>query len=189
MKSKNYVLKLGLILFVITFAVGLLLSVVNAVTYDTIKAAEKREIDNAIIAIFPNADSVDEATGDFDESVKAVYLAKSGGELVGVAVNNVSNGFGGDIDMITGFNADKTIAGVKIISMSETPGLGAKANNPGFLEQYTGKTTDLSVIKNAAPQDNEIAAITGATITSTAVTTGVNAAYAAAQPFLEGGGK
>ena len=66
------------------------------------------------------------------------------------------------------------------MSMSETPGLGAKSTQPEFINQYSGLSEGISVIKNAAPSGNEIAAISGATITSKAVTKCVNTALEAA---------
>ena len=69
------------------------------------------------------------------------------------------------------------VSGINVVSNSETPGLGAKATDPSFSDQYKGKPTEaLSVIKNGTPGDTEIIAISGATITSSAVTDGVNAA-------------
>ena len=80
--------------------------------------------------------------------------------------------------MIVGVDREKTVTGVKIISMSETPGLGSKAQEPEFNDQFIKKDVSkpLKVIKSGIIDENEIVAISGATITSTAVTSGVNAA-------------
>lgn len=79
---------------------------------------------------------------------------------------------------MVGITADGNISGVKIGNHSETPGLGSKASEPTFKDQFKGKGTDksLTVVKGNASNDNDIAAISGATITSKAVTSGVNAA-------------
>ena len=78
--------------------------------------------------------------------------------------------------MIIGVCKQATVTGVKITSLSETPGLGAKASNEEFTKQYYGLEEGISVIKSGMPNGNEISAISGATITSKAVTEGVNAA-------------
>ncbi len=77
--------------------------------------------------------------------------------------------------MVVGIAADGAVSGVSIISMSETSGLGANAAKEGFRSQFAGKSGTLAVNKDGG----EIDAITGATITSRAVTRGVNAALAA----------
>ena len=106
-----------------------------------------------------------------DSTVKTVYRADSG-----YVVEVTPSGFGGEIDMVVGISADGTVTGVSIISMSETSGLGANATKEGFRAQYLGKTGALAVSKDGG----EIDALTGATITSRAVTRGVNSALTAA---------
>ena len=88
-------------------------------------------------------------------------------------------GFGGEIVMIVGVNTEGVVTGVVITEMSETAGLGAKADDPSFLSQYVGKSGSLTVVKGNAGE-TQISAITGATVTSRAVTDGVLAAMKAA---------
>lgn len=86
-----------------------------------------------------------------------------------------------------GVQADGTLNGISFLSISETPGLGMKADTDEFKNQFVGKQTDAIVYtKTGASADNEIDAISGATITSSCVTNGVNAGLAAAD-YLEGG--
>ena len=76
-----------------------------------------------------------------------------------------------------GFDADGSITGVGIREINDTPGLGLKAKEAGFRDQYVGKNADsLTVTKTGASADNEIDAISGATVTSNAMTNAVNAA-------------
>ena len=91
------------------------------------------------------------------------------GNIIGYTVKVSPSGYGGEISMMVGVNADLTISGVKILSLSETPGLGAKAQDEAFLPQFKGKNEKMALKK-------DITAITGATITSTAVTLGVKEA-------------
>src|SRR3712207_8052036 len=90
--------------------------------------------------------------------------------------------------MMVGITTDGKVSGIKILSHSETPGLGANAETPQFSGQYKDKPAkELEVVKGTASADNQIAAITGATITSKAVTKGVNEAIEFYDSKLKGG--
>ena len=121
-------------------------------------------------AVLP-ADAYEEVeyTGG-DPLVTAVYKAGDAGYVVQVA----PSGFGGVLDVMVGVNTDGTCSGVSIISHSETSGLGANATKEDFRSQFVGKS-NVAVTKDGG----DIAALTGATITSRAVCSGVNAAIAA----------
>ena len=67
----------------------------------------------------------------------------SGGDILGYAASVSPLGFGGALDMMVGVNSDGTIAGMKIVSHSETPGLGSRVDAPDYLSQYTGKSGTL----------------------------------------------
>ena len=108
--------------------------------------------------------------------VAAVYQAGDQGYVVEVT----PAGFGGTIDMVVGVKTDGTVSGVAIISMSETSGLGANASKDSFRSQFTGKSGELAVTKDGG----DIDALTGATITSRAVTRGVNTALQVAAQLM-----
>lgn len=102
-----------------------------------------------------------------------------------VTVTN-SEAYGGSIQMSVGILVDGTVAGVEILSISETPGLGMNAQNDSFLGQFTGVTTDkFSYTKTGKQEDNEIDAISSATYTTKSMTNGVNAALAAYRAMLK----
>lgn len=115
------------------------------------------------------------ATGDI---VKAVSKAYKNGSEAGFVIKVSPSGYGGSIEMLVGIDKNGKITGIKIISHNETPGLGAKATEPSWQSQFKGKGPDaLMVVKHPPSKDkNEVQAITGATITSRAVTKGVNEA-------------
>ena len=106
-----------------------------------------------------------------DPLVKSIYAGTEGGWVVEV----IPSGFGGELDMVVGISPEGVVTGVSIISMSETSGLGANAMKESFRSQYAGKSGVLAVSKDGG----QIDALTGATITSRAVTNGVNAALSA----------
>ena len=119
------------------------------------------------------------ATVDFPLEVTAVYKGiDDNDDVLGFAVMVSSGGYGGDISLVVGVDNELKVTGVDIVSHSETPGLGAKCKTDDFRNQFIGKTIDIKVTKNGA-KDNEIDAITSATITSNAVTNGVNSAISA----------
>ncbi len=173
--SKGYIAKLTAILFAITAIVALLLSFVNALTKDVIAARAAEELSNALGVVMPAAeDPFAEPVYEGTEGV--VYEACTGGEVVGWCVQVQSNGYGGAITLVVGVDAQYAVTGVSIIDQSETAGLGSKATDPVWLSQFVGR----SGVINVKSGDNAIDAISGATVTSKAVTAGVNAALSLA---------
>lgn len=170
-------------LFVITTVAAILLGVVYDITASPIAERQRESEAAAVQAIFAAADeSRDENRRD--DNITRVLSVFSSGELIGWAVFTSPTGYGGPIDMLVGIGADGSVAGAQILSHSETPGLGANASNAAFISQYSGKKTPLEVTKSS-PGSEEIMAITSATITSEAVTKGVNNAIAFASQNLE----
>ena len=99
-----------------------------------------------------------------------------GTEIAGYAIKVAPKGYGGPVEIMVGISTDGKVTGIKILSHTETPGLGANAPQPKFSDQYKDKPTKdkLEVVKTVPSKENQIQAITGATITSKAVTLGVN---------------
>ena len=104
--------------------------------------------------------------GALDSDIRAVYTVRINGETVGYCVNVIGKGFGGDINLMVGYQPDKSIRGVSIVSHGETPGVGSKVGDAAHLSQYIGLSGDLTISKRG---DADITAISGATISSNAV--------------------
>lgn len=174
---KNEVIKYGIILFVITAVSTGIVSAIFNITNPIIEK-QKIEKDNAArTSILPSAKEFEKVEQDFGGNILEVYKGLDGSETVGYTIKTIAKGYGGDIEITTGISSDSKISGVSLGTMSETPGLGAKAKDEAFISQYTGKEVkEIKVIKNAVPKDDEISAIAGATITSNAVTSGINEA-------------
>ena len=109
------------------------------------------------------------------------------GGVVGYALSITSKGFGGDVTMAMGIRADGTISGIAFTELKETAGLGMKADEPEFKDQFPGKSVSIDLVKGAPQDDNDISAITGATVTSTAVYNAVNAGLNFYETVLKGG--
>lgn len=171
------IIKVGAILFAITAVAAAILAGVNSVTAPVIAENDRKAQEIAMKAVLPDAASFDKMEYEISEasSVTEVYLSDAG-----YAIKAAPKGYGGAISMIVGVDNDLKVTGVEIISQSETAGLGAKCTNSDFKAQFIGKTENIGVAKNGA-KDNEIDAITSATITSKAVTKGVNDAIVAAK--------
>lgn len=177
-KPKNEMLQLGLILFSITFVVALVLGGVNAITADKIIAINKEKTQQAMERLIEGAEfSEPEKAGDPSGMISELYRATKGGEAAGYCVKVMPTGFGDKIQMLVGIDLNGKITGIDILKMSETPGLGARAADDSFKDQFVGVAADgaLEVIKNTE-EEGKITALSGATITSKAVADGVNAA-------------
>lgn len=174
----GYVVKLGITLLLITAIVAGLLGAVNYITKDKIKENTDQAVQSAIQTVLPvdaKPEAVELTSADEGNGIVAVY--RLGDE--GYAVEVVTGGSQGNIDLMVGIDNTGAVTGVRIISHSETPGLGAVAASNGskgteFRDQFIGKSGEVRVTKDGG----EICALTGATITSKAVCRAVSIATA-----------
>lgn len=201
--KKNTIIKDTIILTLITLVAGGLLGLVYEITKAPIAQQEEMAKQEAYKAVFEDADSF-EVCVEADDADIAKYLADNGftaqtvnevmeakdasGETLGYAFNmTTSEGYGGDIVFSMGVRLDGTLNGISLLTLNETAGLGMNADKPEFKDQYQDKNVEsFEVIKTGAAADNEINAISGATITSNAVTGGVNAGLCAFNYVKEG---
>ncbi len=188
---RDYIKLAGILLIVCAIAAALL-GYTNEITYDKIQEQLVKASDEARKAVLPGADAFEKLDDSTFSTIKSnekysfvteIYTAKSGGNLAGYAVKVAPKGYGGAVEVVVGVTTDGTVQGIKVGNNNETPGLGKNAATPKFQEQFNGKVwgNPINVIKSGTPKDNEIAALSGATITSRAVTDGVNQALDAAK--------
>ena len=184
-KQKNEFVQLGGILCAITLVVALALGAVNAVTAGPIAEQNAQKIKDSLENVMPGAESeqidVPEGTTVTTETKNATsvtilsaYKMTKDGADAGYCVEVGPTGFGGAVDTMVGIDSDGKVAGISVISASsETPGLGARSTEPEFQAQFAGQVgTEVAVAKDGGSID----ALTGATITSRAVSEGVVAA-------------
>lgn len=184
-KLKQILLPAAVLMLICVIITGLL-AVTNAGTADRIaQLAKQTDIQNQQ-KLLPNAARFETAELlDKNGQPAAVQVAyDASGALCGYIVNTTAKGYGGQIGVMTGFTPEGAVAGVTITSSNETPGLGRKAEDAAFLNQYAGTEQLLSVVKGSPSGPNEIAAVTGATITSRAVTDAVNQARTLIELFI-----
>lgn len=202
---KNKIIKDALALTLITLVAGVALGGVYEITKDPIAKQEAQAKAEAYEQVFTNAAAFEEVEMD-DTLIQTIrdqldqegYKAQSieeimraedeSGETLGYAFTVVtSEGYGGDIQFSMGVQNDGTLNGISILSIGETAGLGMNADTPAFKDQFVGKQVEqLQYTKNGATQDDEINAISGATVTTNAMTNGVNAGLCAFR-VMEGG--
>lgn len=176
--------KLGIICIIVAG----LLAFVNSVTAPVIAANDQKVFEASMAEVLPGADEFEEMKIDFTPSEQGVSLESIYKADNGFVVSTVcGEGYGGDIKVMVGVDKDFKVANLKIMAMSETAGLGAKAGNAEFLDQYKGLKKGIGVEKNNGgnAENNTISAISSATVTSKAVTKAVNCAVEAA---MIGGG-
>ena len=147
-----------------------------AVVFPEAKDFEENEADTAKIA-----ETADEIAGKgFGHSnIDEVVTAKdeSGNNIGRVITSTSKDGYNGTVQISVGIKSDGTVVGITFLTLEETPGLGMRAAEKSFYGQYANKNTkEFKLVKGAAGADDEISAISGSTITSTAVTNAVNAA-------------
>ena len=177
-KKGGGILMLVVVLGLITFVCALLLGVINSVTKDKIEQNGIETRNQAMSEIIPDVEVPADFATPADKNqpvVSGVYKATLDGADAGYCVEVNPKGFGGALKMIVGINADGTVAGIKVTEASETPGLGAKSqSDKNWIAQFAGQPADGSLA--VSKDGGTINAITGATITSRAVTLGVNTA-------------
>lgn len=183
----NKTIKLGLILLAFTAIAAGLLGLLNQTTKDIIADVKVKANNEARKEVLPSGTDFKEIDkGEFEkategkQAVEEIYEATDGTNVVGYTIKTSTTGYSGDVVVMTGIDLDGKIAGMKVVSNTETPGLGANSSNPEFQDQYKDKSAEgeIGVVKSA-PTESQIQAITGATITSKAVTLGVNEAIGA----------
>lgn len=172
-KNREDIIKPVGVLLAICIIIPLALSVTNKVTVKKIAELEAANSKKNMQSLI-DADNFEEC----ENGEITYYAAINGGKTAAYIFTESSKGYGGDVSVMTAIKPDGTVAGVAILDVSgETPGLGQNAAKESFFSQYIGLKKGVSVLKNVAKaENNEVDAVTGATITSTAVTRAVNKA-------------
>ena len=143
---------------VVLISVSLLLWI-NSFTSVVVEAQNDAKIKNILESIFPDLT-------EFEESGE-IFIVYEGDNIAGYTFTVAGNGYGGPISILVGMNSDYTLRDMEVLSHTETPGLGSKITEELFTEQFAGLRVDEIVLSK---DGGKIDAITGATISSRAVT-------------------
>lgn len=190
MSDKKGMIKDASILLLITVVAGLILGFVYQITKEPIAVAEEKAAKAAYQEVFPEAAgfsdklelAVPEGESTWEQNYAGVDLdnvlmaTDAEGVCLGYVLTMTSHeGYGGDITFTMGIQNDGTLNGISLLSISETAGLGMKAGTV-LVPQFAGKqVSQFTYTKTGSTMDSQIDAISGATITTNAVTTAVNA--------------
>ena len=189
MKNSNVkeIVMPGAILFLIVFVSVAVLAWCNSATYDKIQAINAENTQKARQNVLSDAKEFEEVSSfKADGIVKNVYKGTDGGKCVGYCVSVAPSGYGGEMEIMVGVDNDLKLTGSDIVSSSETAGLGKNASKESFRSQFEGLGKTVTVKKSAPKKENnEIQALSGATITSNAVADGANAAIEAVEKIKE----
>ncbi|MBR4443055.1 MAG: RnfABCDGE type electron transport complex subunit G, partial [Clostridia bacterium] len=185
-----------IVLTAITLIAGLALSGVYAVTKDTIEEQQRLANTASYKAVCPQADhfesvtAIDNAIEDMDGGVyganfgrayirEAVAGVDEAGQIVGYAVRVTSgDGFDGNITLVVGVSAEGVVNGIAFTELNETPGMGMRCAEPAYKDQFNGRDVKVFRLNKAGASDNSadgIDAVSGASISSSAVVNAVNA--------------
>ena len=190
--KKNTIAKDTVRITLITLVAGFALGLVNEITKEPIAQQEAKAKAEACKAVFADADdfaAIEDLSGAADAlesagltgkaDVNEAYEAKKGGETVGYDITVTDHeGYGGDIQFSVGVSTDDTLTGISILSIGETAGLGMKAKNADFQEQFVGLPATGNLEYTKTGEEGKIDALSGATVTTNAMTNGTNAAIA-----------
>lgn len=196
----NKIVKNTIILTAITLISGIALGGVYEITKAPIAQAQEDAKQEAYKEVFQDAEEFKALDVDAKEAAQAVKdagadgavineaaEAQKGGETIGYVVTATDkNGYGGDIQLSVGIQSDGTVTGISILSISETAGLGMNADTPEFKKQYADKKTEQFYVDKDGGEGEQIDSISGATITTRAVTGAVNASLGYYQNVLGG---
>lgn len=175
---------MAIVLTAVTIIAGALLGYVNDLTKGPIADANAKALSDAIAVVVPGFDNQpteNPETIEVNGASYTIYKATKGGEFIGAAVRSTSNGFGGPLTILVGFDAEGNIIDYSLLSHAETPGLGSKADI-WFKKDGKGSVIGMNPGKNplsVSKDGGNIDAITASTITSRAFLAAVNNAYQA----------
>lgn len=193
-KKKQSMIKDALILCMISLIAALALGFVNELTKDRIALLEAQAKAEAYREVFPEAEKIVEASeheilaaafleaediladGGFSNvTLDEVCLVEdAAGNHIGYVASVTLKAY--DVMTLTfGYTTDGVCTGLEFLTIQETPGMGMKADEPAFKEQFAGKAAESLVSVKSGAGDGEINAISGATITTNGVLKGVNA--------------
>ncbi len=189
--SKNDILRMALVLFLITSIIGGVLAVVHFYTAPVAERSAEERLNRSLRSLMADAADFSEVAefpesillGDVHVPVLAVYTAKDAdGQTLGYCVNVTPNGYADLIDMMVAFDREGAVSDVEILSISDSPGIGLKVQSDDALRNAVKGIIDtVKIVKRTPASKDEVRVIAGATVSSAAYINGVNAAVEVVQ--------
>lgn len=189
-KANSEIITPTAVLAIICVVVTLALSSANLLTHKKIDALAKETQEKAMAKVMPG--EYEEITQTIGDEEVTYNIVRKDGNIIGYIFTTSAKGYGGEILVMTAVKTDLTVAAVEILDASgETPGLGQNVTNSDWYAQFSDLKNDIKAVKGGAANsaNNEIDAVTGATISSKAVTSAVNQALDYTSEILAKGDK
>lgn len=175
-------------LFLICITIAFLLGLTNELTKNAIEENAILKEQKAMEAVCSYGESFEKETSVSEEMGEVYRALDENGNTTGYAISVTEKGYGGDISVMVGISSKGEVTGVEILSINETPGLGMNATKEEFRSQFKGiPPMDGFTAKDSAERNKNVDALTGATITSEAVSSAVNKAVDIYQIIKEAG--
>jgi len=172
-----HVTKLALKLFIVAAITTTLLVITHMVTLEPIANQNRLTLERMMRSLLEQAVAFEEIPMEQTGNIIRVFEASNEGGIIGYIVELSPMGYAGRINMIVGVSTeDDVLAGMRVLRHTETPGLGALIVTERFFNRYTGRELAPLRVVRVSERDDEIDAITSATITTAAVTGAVNEA-------------
>ncbi len=172
----SFMIRLTSVLCVICAVCVALVAGANEATKDIIAKKAAADVKAAYKQVLPTVGDLTKEKAPTGGLITDIQCSKKDGKANGYIYTVEPTGYGGKLTIMMGISTDNKLTGIKILKMSETPGLGAKSTEPEWQKQFIGKSLKeaLVVTKQAPSKANDVKAITAATITSRAVVSGIN---------------
>jgi len=179
--------KMIIVLTTVAILSGTTLAIAYSAFLPLIQHNQQVALERSLGALFQQGESPE--FSEIETDGPTIYQARAEGQVIGYAVRVVTTGYGGEIRLLVGIGPDlERITGMEVVEHVETPGLGGKINESSFQEQFEGlqPQQDISYVKGGDTQakENSIEAISGATISTDAVVSGINKILDSALPAL-----
>ena len=181
------IIKPGLILLLITVTAAFMLGGVYEITKEPIRLQQESDKNAAMSKLIPEASEFSQIELIVnDNGITEIFSGYNNGVCAGYIISSETQGYGGVIGILTAFDMNGSIIDLEILKSSETPGLGENVKNASLTGQFINKFSRITVTKSS-PNENEIQAVTSATISSNAVTSAVNASIDYFNAYILGG--
>ena len=191
---KKDMTKLGITLMLFASIACASLAVVYAFTKESIDQQSEKQLQASLKELFPEATVFEPIQGlsspDPNIKFESAYEVKSENAALGLAVQATGPSYGGNATLLDGVDLYRSIAGVRVMALNDTPGLGMNASNPTYYVDKTKKLTFLGQFAGKFLTDpfevkKDVVAITAATISSTSLTNIIKAVGNAAVSYMD----
>jgi Na+-translocating ferredoxin:NAD+ oxidoreductase subunit G len=178
-EKKDSIFKIAINLTLTCLISGVILASAYYITHPIAVEKEKELTVKAMQSLVPDATTFAAVEGEDN-----MTAASDGSKVIAYIVEVEPKGYGGAIVTQVAVTPDGKVINYKITKSNETPGLGENAKNASFMNQFAGKTSEQLVVTKDTSKTDNIQAMTGATITSKAVTKGVKEAVDRVNAFV-----